>query len=439
MTKMRVLWQSNSTHSCFGYGVLTRNVVSRLRKNHGHDIICQGCQTIGKAITDEEGNINLPIRQSPFGITVLNAYIKTYEINTLITAWDYFVDEGKSLVDIVKDSKIRWISHATINTFPINPILRERLSHADLIIAPSEYNYGLLRNAGLGAKTVYIPHGVDLKKYKKANPEEKDLFKKGFWEHTYSQMKDKFVFFCVNRNKGTQKNFYGMFESIAYFKDKFPELFNKCVWLFLCDFNERGGEDIDGYLNHFQSFEAYKDIKSHIINVFCRPKKEDITKLKAVSNLSQNAFCHFANFAIEEDEMNKLYNISDCFISTTMNESAGLPILEAQACGLPIIMTRGSTCGEYVVAPKTGIDVPVAFDVQTGVGICKKGYVNTAEFANAMGRMVVDTDFRKKCSDNTQVFIKPYDWNEVVKLWDKILSQVNVVRPVDYSIGLLGV
>lgn len=43
----------------------------------------------------------------------------------------------------------------------------------------------------------------------------------------------------------------------------------------------------------------------------------------------------------------QLYNLADCFVLPTRGEGWGLPIMEAMACGLPVITTRYSALTDY--------------------------------------------------------------------------------------------
>ena len=56
---------------------------------------------------------------------------------------------------------------------------------------------------------------------------------------------------------------------------------------------------------------------------------------------------HFAGY-LGCDELLKLYNIVDCFVSTSLNEGFGLPQLEAMACKIPVVSAKNSAVEEIV-------------------------------------------------------------------------------------------
>ncbi len=55
---------------------------------------------------------------------------------------------------------------------------------------------------------------------------------------------------------------------------------------------------------------------------------------------------------ISESEIPKLYRMADCHVTATRGESWGLPIGEALACGLPVILPENEMAGYTDYVPK---------------------------------------------------------------------------------------
>jgi len=56
------------------------------------------------------------------------------------------------------------------------------------------------------------------------------------------------------------------------------------------------------------------------------------------------------NFGVAEDVLADVYNLMDVFMTTTVGEGWGLPILEAMSCGTPCIVPRWSALEEWATA-----------------------------------------------------------------------------------------
>lgn len=100
-------------------------------------------------------------------------------------------------------------------------------------------------------------------------------------------------------------------------------------------------------------------------------------------------FCGF----ITNEELASLYNLADCFVSTSLNEGFGMPQLEAMQCGCPVVTAHNSAMIE-VAEGKSGAITVEGYNPQDWIdAICKT-------IAN---RPVVD-----------QQQLTEYDWNQIV-------------------------
>lgn len=100
---------------------------------------------------------------------------------------------------------------------------------------------------------------------------------------------------------------------------------------------------------------------------------------------------------INNEELVKLYNIADCYVSTSINEGFGMPQLEAMLCGCPVVTSHNSAMIE-VVGDK-GITVK-GWDKDTWIKAILKG-VN---------------------EPHKQYDLKEYDWEIITS---KLLKSIN--------------
>lgn len=99
----------------------------------------------------------------------------------------------------------------------------------------------------------------------------------------------------------------------------------------------------------------------------------------------------FSDFIVEED-LSAVYNLADLFVLPSLYEGFGLPILEAQACGCPVITSNLSSMpevggdGTYLVDPYdteklvTAMITVLTDDKQRGRMI-SKGFENVKQFS----------------------------------------------------------
>lgn len=78
---------------------------------------------------------------------------------------------------------------------------------------------------------------------------------------------------------------------------------------------------------------------------------------KLAANLGVTDLVHFAG-AVEQDELREYLSAGDVFVLASSNEGWANVLLEAMACGLPVVATRVGGNEEVVCSPALGIVVP---------------------------------------------------------------------------------
>lgn len=92
-------------------------------------------------------------------------------------------------------------------------------------------------------------------------------------------------------------------------------------------------------------------IKTHFIG------NDDLADLKRkISGMEGVRIWEPTGWSLTEHELAKYYNSGDCFISTVPSGGSSLTILEAMACGLPVIAPKYSGYASFIT-PKTGYEV----------------------------------------------------------------------------------
>jgi len=426
---IKILFVTNSSHSCFGYGVVARNVVKRLRK-HGYDVMIAGMQTLGDAIPDSEGNINLPIRFHLLGLDSIERYLSTGEFDVVIGMFDIWVSDWSNIVPTVKKFNLPYIHHTTILSYPLSPYIRIAIQHCDYIVVPSKWNLIPLREAGLDFKSFWISHGVDIEKYKPLKESEKEKIKKELG------LEDKFIFLNVCRNKGYGKNFHGIMNAYRLFLQKNPDAIEHTRLLLLTDPEEPEQGNVN--LLHLREMLG---LQNNVIFVKGKFDPDNPGRLIITSENDPCGFYHFANYRFDEIELRKLYGIADCFVLLSMNESFSLPTLEAQAMKLPCIVPGWEYHGaaEQIRESGAGLFVRIARLELTPL-ISYVCVPDEQDAALKMEEIYRNEELRKELGEKGRKFAETRTWDKVVEEgWIPLLKKVeNDLLTCDYLTGRLG-
>lgn len=101
----------------------------------------------------------------------------------------------------------------------------------------------------------------------------------------------------------------------------------------------------------------------------------------------------FAGY-ISNEKLAMLYNISDCFVSTSLNEGFGMPQLEAMLCGCPVVTANNSAMKELAENEHTAITV--------------SGW-NEDEWVHTIHKSI-ECEYKPNVQN-----LKKYDWKDIVR------------------------
>jgi predicted O-linked N-acetylglucosamine transferase (SPINDLY family)/glycosyltransferase involved in cell wall biosynthesis len=193
-------------------------------------------------------------------------------------------------------------------------------AHADsnaVIITSSQWSRdGFLRSGADPDRVVIVPHGVDLDIYKPLSDEEKnDLRCELGWEND-------FIFLNVGnptRNKGLPF----LFKAFATVSERYPNA--RLV--------------LKGVNALFPGKDFTAELKKIIGNILTNA---EIARI-------EDRFSYIGE-AMSFAEMARLYQAADAYVSPYIAEGFNMPVLEAIACGLPIICTKGGSTDDFTNA-----------------------------------------------------------------------------------------
>lgn len=301
---MRFTWLSNAPWSQTGYGVQTKLTVPRL-KALGHDpaVIAYFGLEGGSIIWD-----GIPILQrgfNAFGNDVMRAHTLRHGAKVCFSLMDAWVINPKEFRDDVK-----WVPYFPVDSEPCPRAVLEVVTQAYKRIAMSKFGVQMLENSGLDC--YYAPHCVETEVYKPYDMKES--------RRENRLPEDAYIIGMIAANKGapSRKAFTPQIMAFAEFKKKHPDAV-LYIHSTTAENGEFGGVNLPEFCE-FAGLEVGKDV------------------------LFPNQYDLFMGL-YSSTSIAKLYSSFDVHMLVSMGEGFGIPTLEAQSCGCPVI-TSGWTASE---------------------------------------------------------------------------------------------
>jgi len=160
--------------------------------------------------------------------------------------------------------------------------------------------------------------------------------------------------------------------------------------------------------NLVRLYKAFKDVKLRL-NI---PHKLVIAgehgwKYKKVLNvLKKDEDVVFTGY-IDEEDKSTLYTMADIFIFPSLYEGFGIPILEAQKCGVPVITSNVSAMPEVA-----------------GNGALTVNPYDVNDIAKAIEKIVSDEGLKKKLIKEGNKNIERFSWQESANKINKIIESI---------------
>jgi glycosyltransferase involved in cell wall biosynthesis len=298
---VRIIWHSNAPFNITGYGVETNLFVPRIAAL-GHEIIIAAPFTFSGNILEWEGFKVLPAVGTPSGIDVFKANYDFFAADLAITLCDPFQLIG-GVADLARCNVAHW--------FPVdcNPVgqadvavLREG---GGIPVAMSRFGELMLRNEG--ADPLYVPHGIDTAVF---TPGDGTPFREsiGAGEGT-------FIVGINGMNRDPhRKGLAEQFEAFARFHSSYPD---SLLAVHAAPENKTG------------------------VNLNQLALRLGITDAVSFPDTYRHAM-----FMITQENMAGWYRGIDVLSMCSLGEGFGIPLLEAQSCGIPVITTDASSMTE---------------------------------------------------------------------------------------------
>jgi len=200
---------------------------------------------------------------------------------------------------------------------------------------------------------------------------------------------------AANKDNPPRKAFQHCMDAFVMFKNNHPEI--KTGMFFHTLVSQDGGFNIQEYANYLKIAE----------NIWFPPP-------------------YHMMFKSPHEVVAKIVNTFDVLLNPSTNEGFGLPIIEAQACGKPVVVNNFSSMPELVVVGKTGEICEAGFKRWCPIG----GYEAQPDLRSLYDKMEIvykmvkenKEQVKKDCLENIS---ENYDLDKIFKSkWLPFLEEV---------------
>lgn len=304
------MYSSNAFWASSGYGVQGRSLLPRmanLETVNGRENVAQfAWYGLQGGMHNVEGFTIFPAGVDPYGNDIIQSHTRAFKASVVITLIDAWVlqDIGK------KVSPALWLPWLPIDHSPVPERVLAGISDAYLPLTYSKDGHNKLNNAGV--KNQYIPHGIEPGVFKILPLEDVERFKQQYLKHTGHLT----IMVAANKGYPDRKAFQQQLRAWAAFaKDK---------------------PDARLYL-HTEPTPLYQGLD---LQKLC----DSLGILHKV--MFPDRYEYFTGFSPEY--LAFIYNSANIMMHASMAEGFGIPSIEAQACGCPVVTTNFSSMPELI-------------------------------------------------------------------------------------------
>lgn len=405
--KLNIGILSDSPFLCTGYATISKTIANALAEQ-GHNVYFLANNYLGQNLlpgsTFEDGyKLNFHIlgqgREGYFK-DLLPIYTKMYNMDVLFILFDTFMLYNWLMqLDLSPSKVIFYYPSDGGGHMPLG--CENILKFVHKPVAMAKFGRDQVKKVH-GIDTDYIPHAIDVKQFYPLSKEDKLKYRAMF-----GISEDTFVVGTVARNQG-RKMMDRTIKSFALYAKKNP----KAILFMHTD------PDDAAQVFHMGSLIHRYGIQNRVL----------FSGMK-----------YFKGF--DYSQMNAIYNIMDVFLLTTSGEGFGIPIIEAQSAGIPVLVTDYTTTRELVKETKGGMCIDLVGDTEeenpdvhgnelldgtlTGSWNVERGMCSIKDCAKKLQLLEENPMLREQLGKNgREAMIKSYSWDVVMPQWIKLIEEL---------------
>lgn len=381
----KIMFMANAPWAATGYGIQGKHLIPRLQAQ-GHELAYFAFYGLQGGIIGYDNVPVYPVGDDPWGRDILPAHMGHFGADVLITLLDVWVrDIGAQ----AQQHGWKWLPWVPIDHNPVPPIVAEKLQSAHMALPYSRFGERELKRIGM-QNVQYVPHGVS-EMYRPID--------KAAARQKMKLPQDAFIIGMVAANKSmpSRKAFSEQIAAFARFKANHPEAM---LYLHTRMDGGHGGADIGKLIEHYGLGDS-------------------------VRHTNQYGYA----IGMSEQQMAIMYNSFDLLTSVSYNEGFGIPIVEAQACGVPVVTGNWTSMPELTFA---GIAIdgstPMWTPLNSNVFIPHPDAIHDAY--EQMFAKLSDPDTAAELQQTALDGVEPFSWDHVVDdYWLPVLKTLDEPTP----------
>lgn len=365
---MRILLVSNAGWAPSGYGTAIKSLSKGL-KEHGHDIAVSAFYGLNGGQIEWEGIHHYPAGFKPYGRDVIPLHAHDWKADIVVTLIDVWV------LDPNLHKQVRFCPWAPIDHKPVPKKVAQFLKDAWAVLSWTKYAVKELQNVGISS--YYVPLGIDtgIMKPMENKEDAKSMF---------GMPEDAFVVGMVAANQApypTRKGFERIMPAVkSLIQDGYDDIL---LYLHTLPTKDIGGIDLLQLIRTF-------GLEDHVY----LPRPDT-----------------YPMGGVTREELAMLYNSFDLYAMPSNSEGFGLPLVEAQACGVPAIATDFTSMPELC---SSGWLIDVAATYMSPL----QAWQGLASIDSIKERIAYAYDNREELEEKgleAQEFAKQYSWDRIIE------------------------
>jgi glycosyltransferase involved in cell wall biosynthesis len=383
-----------------GFGTVSKNIVHELRKHYGKDLQLDiiAINYFGEPFKEDENTYVISarlndVKDDPFGRYFFLKVLKENDYDGIFIMQDLgvIVSFMDVLVHIKQEKKdnnkkvFKSIFYTPVDCNLVYQLVRG-LEFFDVLVTYTEFARKEINRLRPELKVKVIPHGNSPKDF---YPEKDDAFRKEY----FGENADKFIITNINRNqprKDFPNTIFGFIEAKKEWNKTIPEPFL--------------------YLHTHPKDPMGWDIRAIMLQT-------DLVEDKDYKLLPKE----YEEGGCPSEILNKIYNASDVYLTTTLGEGWGLGTSEAAACKLPVIAPYSTSLIEMSGYGKNAYMLETLYPiVQLNDNIIRQqtDIFEIAEQLNYVAECKYKSpEILEERIKNNYNWIRSLEWKEVCKRW----------------------